>query len=58
MDVWECYFDKLLYFFDFELVNLFKSEYLSVFYEICYIFIVILNIGNNKVINFKYFFCV
>lgn len=58
MVVWECYFDKLLYFFDFELVNLFKSEYLSVFYEICYIFIVILNIGNNKVINFKYFFCV
>lgn len=58
MDVWECYFDKLLYFFDFELVNLFKSEYLSVFYEICYIFIVILNIGNNKVIYFKYFFCI
>lgn len=38
MDVWECYFNKLLYFFDFELVNLFKSEYLFVFYEICYIF--------------------
>lgn len=58
MDVWECYFDKLLYFFDFELVNLFKSDYLLMFYEICYIFIVILNIGNNKVINLKYFFCV
>lgn len=53
MDVWECYFDKLSYSPDPEPVNSFKSEHLSVLYEICYIPIAISNIGNNKVINFK-----
>lgn len=58
MDVWECYFDKLSYSPDPEPVNSFKSEHLSVLYEICYIPIAISNIGNNKVINLKYFLCV
>lgn len=53
MDVWECYFNKLSYSPDPEPVNSFKSEHLSVLYEICYIPIAISNIGNNKVINFK-----